>query len=206
MPLPSPEKERYTYADYLSWPDKERWEIINGVAYNMTPAPSTQHQRVAGELFVQIHNFLVDKECQVFFAPFDVRLLEAEADRDDNEDEKNTATVVQPDITIICDPENLDEKGCKGPPDLIVEITSPSTATKDHIEKLALYEKHGVREYWIVQPVDKIIYVYELENAKYGKPDVYGGSGTMQCSIFQDLKINLGKVFDRASQKSFIEP
>ena len=90
--------------------------------------------------------------------------------------------------------------------DLIVEITSPSTATKDHIEKLALYEKHGVREYWIVQPVDKIIYVYELENAKYGKPDVYGGSGTMQCSIFQDLKINLGKVFDRASQKSFIEP
>jgi len=196
MPLPSPEKERYTYADYSSWSDDERWEIIDGVAYNMTPAPSTQHQRAAGELFVQIHNFLVDKECQVFFAPFDVRL--PEADKADNEDEKNTTTVVQPDITVICDPEKVDEKGCKGPPDLIVEITSPSTATKDHIEKLALYEKHGVREYWIVQPVDKIIHVYKLEDAKYGKPDVYGGSGTMQCLIFQDLKINLEKIFERA--------
>lgn len=148
---------RYTYQDYLHWPDEQRWELLYGQAYLMSPAPSLTHQTISGELFRQISNHLLDKSCRVFHAPFDVRLPQAD------EAEEEITTVVQPDILVVCNDHKLDEKGCRGAPDWIIEILSPATAARDQIDKLALYEPHGVAEYWIVHPVDRIVTVYRPE-------------------------------------------
>jgi Uma2 family endonuclease len=138
---PIPKEDRsYTFKDYLEWPEGERWELIEGVAYNMTPSPSRSHQRISVALVDQIFQYLKGKKCEMYHAPFDVRLLEGE------EEDGEVRTVVQPDIVVVCDPSKLDEKGCKGSPDLIMEILSPSTASKDYITKLNLYEKNKVSE------------------------------------------------------------
>lgn len=118
--------ERFSYRDYLSWQDPaERWELIDGVAYDMSPAPLRIHQDILGELYAEIKKFLKDKPCRVYVAPFDVRLPRNADDRDEQID-----TVVQPDITVVCDPSKLDERGMKGAPDLVVEVFSLSTAKK----------------------------------------------------------------------------
>lgn len=190
MGLPSEKAETYTYKDYLSWSDDERWELIEGAAYNMSAAPAMRHQQVCWELVRQIAIFLSDKPCRGFFAPFDVRLPDTKAKKDD------IYTVVQPDIAVICDLSKLDEKGCKGAPDFIVEITSPFTASKDHIRKVALYEKHGVKEYWIIQPVDNIVHVRILDdNGRYGKVEIYEGKGRLEIKTLPGLEIDLDTVF-----------
>jgi len=191
MALPKRKSEnRFTYGDYLNWPDEERWELIDGIAYNMSPAPLRRHQKISMELGRQIANFLVDNPCDVYIAPFDVRLNEA------NEDDENIMTVVQPDIVVICDHDKLDDAGCRGAPDLIIEILSPSTTSKDMKIKLALYEKHGVKEYWIVHPVDNIILVFKLgKNKMYGKPEVYTAEDKIKTAILDGLEIDLDKVF-----------
>ncbi len=140
---------KFTYRDYLHWPDDERWELIDGVAYNMSPAPNRIHQKISGELHRQIANYLIGKQCEVYAAPFDVR-LPATGEKNDE-----ITTVVQPDITIVCDKSKLDKKGCKGSPDLVIEILSPYTAKKDMKEKHFLYEKFAVKEYWIVYRIIK---------------------------------------------------
>jgi hypothetical protein len=117
----------YTYKDYLGWGYNERWELIDGVAYNLSPAPSRTHQEVSGELFATIHNHLKGKECKVYHAPFDVRLPEA------NESDEDTRTVVQPDIVVVCDKAKLDDKGCKGAPDLIRQIAEMLIKRLAHI-------------------------------------------------------------------------
>jgi Uma2 family endonuclease len=181
---------RYTYREYREWDDTERWELIDGHAYNMTPAPSRVHQEICGELFRQFANFLTDKACRVYSAPFDVRLPEG------NEADDDIATVVQPDLSIVCDRTKLDDKGCKGSPDLIVEVISPSTARKDLKEKLSLYEKSGVREYWIVDPAAKTVMVFHQKGSTmYGRPDIYTEEDRIGVSIFPDLKIVLSAVF-----------
>ena len=172
------EKEFFTYADYKLWPDEERWEIIDGEPYNMSPdawpsrsqsdrpgpAPGVTHQKVLGEIYRQIHNFLEDK-------PFDVFLPEP------GESEDETSTVVQPDISVICDEAKLSEKGCTGPPELVIEVVSPSGASRDQIKKRRLYEKKGVAEYWIVHPSDKLLWKYVLfgltEEVKMPSPEKY---------------------------------
>ena len=182
--------DKYTYGDYTNWPDDERWELIDGYAYNMSPAPSRRHQKFLLELGRQIANFLVDRPCDVYVAPFDVRLPEAD------EKNKDIKTVVQPDIVVICDPKKLDDAGCRGAPDLIIEILSPSTTLKDMKIKMALYEKHGVKEYWIVHPVDNLILVFKLQkNKMYGKPDVYTAEDKIKTAILKGLEIDLGPVF-----------
>jgi len=148
-------RKNFTYNDYLNWPDDVRAEIIQGVAY-MMGQPSTAHQRVSMELSLLFGNFLKGKKCQVFAAPFGVRLFPKEDKTDD--------TVVEPDIVVICDSSKIDEQGCNGAPDLVIEILSPSTKRKDITIKLQLYEKAGVREYWIVSPDEKDITVYYFEN------------------------------------------
>jgi Uma2 family endonuclease len=183
-------EERFTYADYLIWPDDERWELIDGVAYDMSPAPSTNHQRVSRQLLVQFANFLEQNACEVFQAPFDVRL--PESDEADDEIEN----VVQPDISVICDPSKLDSKGCKGAPDLIIEILSPSTAKKDRHEKFLLYERHGVKEYWIVHQSEHLVEVFKLnDDGVYDKPDIYAGDDVVPVGLFPGLDVNLGIVF-----------
>ena len=189
-PLAEKKDELFTYGDYLKWDDEERWELIDGVAYNMTPAPSRFHQQVSGELLVQLVNNLRNTPCKAYAAPFDVRLPEAD------EADEAIRTVVQPDISVICDRSKLDDKGCKGSPDLIVEILSPATARKDMKEKFLRYERAGVREYWIADPVGKMVTVYKRsEGGLFGRPDVYGDEEKIKVGIFDDLEVDLKPVF-----------
>jgi Uma2 family endonuclease len=181
---------KYTYKDYLNWPDAERWEIIDGIPYDMSPAPARKHQKVSGELFAAIHNYLRGKACEVYSSPFDVRLPI------NNEKDEDITSVVQPDISVICDTSKLDDKGCKGSPDLIIEIVSPSTLKKDLKEKFYLYERARVQEYWIVYPEEETIVLYRLnENFKYGRPEVYSEEDTIKVGIFETLEINLKDIF-----------
>lgn len=191
MPLPQKDRE-YSYADYLNWPEDERWEIIDGVPY-MQATPSPVHQSISGELFRQFANYLLGKPCQVFPAPFCVRLTDGDEKR--NEDIKK---VVEPDITVICDKSKMDEKGYNGAPNLIIEILSPSSIKHDRITKFNKYEQAGVKEYWIVEPEGKIVSVFILqENNRYGRPDIYTEDDHIQVSIFPDLEIDLKTAFDR---------
>jgi Uma2 family endonuclease len=183
--------QKFTYADYLNWPNDERWELIHGTAFDMSPAPNTFHQNISGELYRQIANFLKDKPCKVFAAPFDVRLPDY-SDEADNE----VDNVVQPDISVICDPSKLDERGCKGSPDWIIEILSPHTAKKDMSEKFDLYEKSGVKEYWITDPGSKYVQVYHLaENKKYALSGTYFIKDTVASGVLEGLAIELKDVF-----------
>jgi len=183
------EKKRFTYGDYLAWPDDERWEIIDGEAYDMTPAPNRFHQKIAGNLFSIIHRFLEGKACEVYIAPFDVRLPDS-----DEVDEK-VCTVVQPDIVVVCDPKKLDERGCRGAPDWVIEILSPSTSGKDHLKKRELYERHGVKEYWLIHPTDRVVMIYRLAKKTFGKPSVYEDESEIQVGIFPDLMVQTSKIF-----------
>jgi len=176
--------KRYTYADYASWNDDNRYELIDGVAYMMS-APSTEHQRILGKLYVLIANYLDGKQCEVFLSPFDV-CINGKGDSDD--------TVVQPDILVICDDSILDEKRCNGAPDMTIEILSPSTSSRDRIKKLNKYLQAGVREYWIVDPETKDVAVHILENGKY-TINVYEYDDLISISIFKDCEIALRDVF-----------
>lgn len=180
----------FTYQDYLTWPPNERWELINGKAYNMTPAPSRRHQEISGQLHTLFNTYLKGKNCRVYAAPFDVRLPQPQ------ENNEQTSTVVQPDIVVVCDKTKLDHQGCQGSPDLVVEITSPSTFQKDLKEKFILYEKVGVQEYWIVYPEENTICVFHLTpEGKYSRPDVYTERDSIVVGIFGDLIIELPEVF-----------
>jgi len=192
MPLPKPEKNgKYTYADYKTWPDDEWWEIIDGVAYDMSPSPRRKHQKVSFEISRQIGNALTGKPCEAYNAPMDVKLSALPGKENHDID-----VVVQPDILVVCDPDKLDEEGCNGAPDWIIEILSPSTAYKDENEKLLLYEKYGVREYWIVQPGAKMVFVYILnDNGKYKKPDVAKEDELINSYAVPEVQIDLSKVF-----------
>ena len=190
MSLAKKIKKPYTYKDYLTWSDDIRCEIIDGVIYDMTPAPVTIHQNISGEIYGQFWFYLKNKKCQIYHAPFDVRLPNG------SEDENHITTVVQPDITVICDKKKLDEKGCIGAPDLIVEISSPATASKDLTKKFNLYEKHGVREYWIVHPEEKTVMVFSLGKDKlYGRPKNYSANDKIKVGVLKGLTIDLNDVF-----------
>lgn len=182
-------KERYTYADYIGWSNDERWELIHGIARNISPTPGRKHQEILTNLLYFFHGFFTvskDKLCKVYAAPFDVRLP------NENESNEEIDTVVQPDIVVVCDPDKLDEKGCRGAPDLVVEILSPSTAARDMQEKFALYEQHAIREYWVVQPEEKLILIFPLNsNGEFGKPKVYSQEDTATTELFPGLQINL---------------
>jgi Uma2 family endonuclease len=181
---------RYSYADYLQWRDEERYELIDGAPVLMSPAPNRAHQTILIRIAYQIEAYLQNRLCQQFPAPFDVR-LEPRPKPDDE-----SFHVVQPDIVVVCDPSKLDDHGCIGAPDWVIEIVSPSTASKDHIIKRQLYEQFGVREYWIVQPLDKIVLVYHLlDDGKYGKPDVYCNEDVVTVGVLPELKIDLREVF-----------
>ena len=191
MALPMRKEElKYTYGDYLHWPEGERWEIIDGVPYDMSPAPSDRHQIVSRELSFQLVAHLRGKPCQVFSAPFDVILPEA------GEKEEDAETVVQPDIMVICDRTKITRRGCIGAPDLVIEILSPSTAAKDKNEKKALYEYAGVSELWIVDPDKKMVTVYlRNENKRYNLPKTYDNEDTPTVHILPGMKIDLSLVF-----------
>ncbi|HBF33298.1 TPA: Uma2 family endonuclease [Candidatus Sumerlaeota bacterium] len=190
------ENQKYTYADYLTWPEDERWELIDGEPYCMSPAPTPRHQIILVSLVLQVGNFLKGKPCQLFPAPFDVRFVERDLS------DQETLTVVQPDISVICDPQKIDERGCKGAPDFIVEIVSPSSVQRDLIKKTALYEKYGVREYWVIHPVDQILTVYVQDEAtqKFGAAHLQVTQGRRAVATLPGLEINLDEVMGASAQ------
>jgi len=187
--------KQYTYADYLTWRFKERVELIKGWLHKMTPAPRRKHQRISADMQFLLMSFLKKnkKKCQIFDAPFDVRLKK-------NKKEKVITTVVQPDICIICDLEKLDERGCIGAPDLIVEILSPSTTIRDTQDKFNLYQENLVKEYWIVNPDAESIEVFLLNKEnKYYSVGIYNeldGYTEVPVNIFPKLKLQLKEIFE----------
>lgn len=190
----------YSYADYLTWQVRERLELIKGHIFKMSPAPMRYHQELSGALHREFSAYLKRKPCKVFYAPFDVRLPKTKAeDRDDQ-----IYTVVQPDIVVVCDKAKLDRRGCLGAPDLIIEILSPSTATKDVKDKFALYEESGVREYWIVHPEEAILEIFKLDDAKkYQLEKIYTREDVVKVGIFENLSIDLREIFEDASSEIF---
>ena len=182
-----PSNQRYTYADYRSWSDGERWELIGGVPHAMSPSPTWWHQDICVNLLFQIAGFLKNKPCKVLVAPLDVRL---------NADTKDD-TVVQPDLFIVCDRSKLDEKGsCRGAPDMVVEVLSPSTARHDSLVKLRLYQNAGVREYWIVDPDNRTVMVNVLENGKYAIT-WYDEDEAVPIFVLEGFQVNLRELFEQ---------
>lgn len=189
MALPA-EKARYTFADVLAWADDERTELIDGEAVMMAP-PSRIHQEIVSELIRQFGNYLEGKRCKVYPAPFAVRLFEKDGDSPEDVD-----TMVEPDISIVCDRDKLDKHGCKGAPDMVVEILSPSTQRHDRLVKLGLYQRAGVREYWIINPEDQTVQVMLLDGAGVLQlHEVYDRQGVAKVNVLDGCFIELSKVF-----------
>ena len=176
--------KRYTYADYLTWPDDVRYELIDGVPYMMAP-PSIKHQDVSGELFFQLRSFLNGKPCEVYYAPFAVQL---DATRKDG-------STLEPDIVVICDKSKLNDKGCVGAPDMVIEILSPSTSGYDKVTKFDKYMWAGVREYWIVEPNDKTVAVHTLKDGEYASK-YYTENDVAPVSVLEGCRINLKDIFE----------
>jgi Uma2 family endonuclease len=173
---------RFTWADYRSWPDDERWEIIDGEAFAMSPAPLTRHQHILRELSVPLGNYFKGKKCRPFWSPCDVKLAED--------------TVVQPDILVVCDPRQITRTHIEGPPALVVEILSPDSSVHDRIRKTRLYARFGVQEYWIVTPFPSTVEVLLLDDKSYRLHASYAKEDELVSATFPDLKIPLADVFD----------
>ena len=174
---------KYTYTDYLEWDDDVRYELIDGIPYAMS-APTTQHQEMSGHLYVQLYNFLRGKQCKVFYAPFDVRLNAATLDD----------TVVQPDIVVICDSSIMMKTGCKGGPDMAIEILSPSTSHMDRNIKFNKYLQAGVREYWVIDPDTKTLVVHILRGGDY-ITRIYIDEDAAPVHVLDGCVIDLTEVF-----------
>ena len=184
----------YTFADYLKWEFEERVEIIKGKLFKMA-MPSEKHQRVSTNIHGLVWSYLRGKKCKVYHPPFDVRLVKPPHHR--KATDKTIYTVVQPDVTVICDMAKIDQKGCLGAPDLIIEILSPSTGSNDLNSKKEVYEFSGVKEYWIVSPEDETVIVFLLnEDGKYVFDDYYANTETIKVHIFDDFNLDLKEVFE----------
>jgi len=182
-PFALPQDNRHTWTEYRTWPDDERWEIIDGVAYNMSPAPSTRHQAIVGNLFAYLHRHLAGKGCRPFMAPTDVRISETD--------------VVQPDILVVCDPARITPSHIEGAPDLVMEVLSPGTSAKDLREKKWLYQRSGVREYWVVDPLELYVQRFLLtRDGRYGEAEVFGPQEVVPSVVLEGLTVDLREVFE----------
>ncbi len=185
-------KKQYTYADYLTWTFDDRIELIKGWIYKMSPAPRRRHQAVSGNLSFEMKKYFNTCNCQIYEAPFDVRLKKNKG----SDSEVNT--VVQPDISVFCDLSKLDDRGAIDAPDLVVEITSDSTMKKDYNEKFNLYEENGVQEYWIANPDSKSMEIFSKVEDKFesiGVFNVNDGATEVSSVLFPDLQVDLLSVF-----------
>jgi Uma2 family endonuclease len=182
----------YTYADYLSWSDTQRAELVNGVAYvREPPAPSRLHQEVVRELLLQLRVALEGRSWCIQIAPFDVRLPKS------NEPDGSIDTVVQPDLLIVCDRTKLDERGMRGAPDWIVEVLSPGTASHNQTVKLPAYERAGVREAWFVDPRNRTLVIYRLEGDRYGRPFVQELKGQTSLTAVPGLHVDWDRLLSQ---------
>lgn len=186
--------QHYTYADYLKFTFDEMVEIIKGKIFRMSPAPVATHQRISRNLCNEIGFFLKGKKCEMFVAPFDVVLPVI------GKDFIQSDRVVQPDIVVVCDPTKIQERGCFGAPDFIIEILSPSTAKKDIQLKFELYEEAKVTEYWIVEPRNNTVEVFVLVNDKYQRIQTYMQDDVVPCNVLTGLSIDLKEIFVEPQQ------
>jgi Uma2 family endonuclease len=183
MALAQKTKKGFTYADYLAWPDDERWELIDGEAYNMTPAPSFKHQKIVFNFASLLRDAFKGNPCVAGIAPTDVVLSEYD--------------VVQPDVFVVCDKKKITEANIQGAPDLIVEVLSPATALKDKREKKNLYEKYGVKEYIIVEPAAQYVERFLLEEGGlYVKSEIFGPKEVLPLVSLKEIEIPLWEVFE----------
>lgn len=182
----------YSYADYLLWQFKERVELIKGKVFRMSPAPNTKHQRVSFVLTRKLDMALHNAPCQIFVAPFDVRLVNYKKSKED----KQVLSVVQPDLCIVCAADKLDERGCIGSPDLIIEILSPGNSKKEMHIKFDLYQENGVREYWLVDTTEKAIFIYVLQDGKYIGLKPFIEDSHVQSAIFPELNFLVKDIFE----------
>ncbi|MCC5932336.1 MAG: Uma2 family endonuclease [Cyclobacteriaceae bacterium] len=186
---PFTEYGRYTYADYLSWQIDEMVELIKGKVFKQAAAPRVNHQRVSAKVFTKLYNFLEGKHCEAFSAPFDVRLpLKSKKHEDIN-------TVVQPDICVVCDPEKIDELGCVGAPDLVVEILSPGNNSKELHNKFEVYEESGVKEYWIIHPAECTVMIYTLVEGKFIASRLFTIGDIVYSEVVKGFILDLDEVF-----------
>ena len=185
---------RYTYADYLTWPEGERWELIDGVPYAMSPAPSVRHQEILGDLNEVFRNYFRGKSCKVFFSPIDVRLQ--------NEVRANESyNVVQPDLLVVCDPKKIGDKAILGAPDLVVEVLSPSNPEHDLFRKRDLYAKAGVPQYWIVDPSIGHVSVLLLKNGILELERVYKNEDVIEVPGYEGFNVALKDIFPTAEEE-----
>ena len=182
-----PKAQRHTVADYMSWDDGERWELIDGAAYNMSPAPTTQHQNTTLNFATLLRTRLKGKPCKPFIAPVDVVL----SDHD----------VVQPDALVVCDPAKITPKNIQGTPDFVLEVLSPSTSRKDLREKKALYERSGVAEYLVLDPLELYALLFRLDPAgRYGAGEVFGPDESLSLQILGGEAVDLREIFEVAEE------
>lgn len=184
MSLAKRDTAYHTYEEYVSWPADLRYELIDGAAYLMSPAPLRVHQEIVGEIYFQVRAGLGSKPCRAYVAPFDVRLPKAD------EADERVDTVVQPDVLVVCDESKLDERGMRGAPDWIVEVLSQATAVHDQTIKLAAYERAGVREVWLVHPTDRSVTVYLLQNRVFGRPEIHEMKGVLAVAVITGLRVD----------------
>ena len=185
----------YTYDEYQAFPAEEQWEIIEGVAYHMTPAPSPLHQRIVNKLNNTIYNYLVqtgNPQFEVFIAPMDVYLTPVSASK--------PLTVVQPDLIVSTNPDCIKANGYYGAPAWVIEVLSPSTAGRDVISKRRLYEVNGVREYWIVDPTHNLVTRFYLYNNEYAKAEFFSQDNLIGSVVFPELSINLAHIFPATAE------
>ncbi len=181
----------YTYADYYKWKFEERVELIKGRIFKMSPAPNRRHQEVSAFIHVAIYNHLKGSKCKAYSAPFDVRLPRK------SKDDKDILTVLQPDICVIYDESKLDDKGCIGAPDIVVEILSPGNNAKEMRNKYEVYEEAGVKEYWIVSPQDETFLVYTLTNGSYTPSRTMTTGDVVSSSVIPGFSLDLSQLFSK---------
>ena len=186
---PLPQEKRYSYAD-LSSQDNTRYELYDGQPVALA-SPSEFHHRISMALSVQLGSYLMGKKCRVYAAPFDVRLFEEEGDSPEDVD-----TVVQPDLMVVCDQGKVDRHGIHGAPDLVIEILSPASTRYDRLVKFNLYQRAGVREYWIVDPSTRTVSVHTLEDGAYHAAAVYSSDLSAPVGVLDNCNIDLSAVFE----------
>ena len=186
---PFTEYGKYSYADYLTWDLDEMVELIKGKVFKAAAAPRRKHQEIAGKLFAKFHNFLENAACKVYIAPFDVRLPGRSKNNED------IYTVVQPDICVVCDPSKLDDAGCIGAPDLVVEILSPGNNEKDLKHKYVVYLESGVREYWVVHPEEQTLSVFILIEGDYARSRYYVAGDVVSSKVVEGFKLDVEDLF-----------
>jgi len=179
----------YTYADYYKWKFEERVELIKGKIFEMSPAPNRLHQEIAGKLYLRLGTFLYNNPCKVYIAPFDVRLPRK------SKNDKDITTVLQPDLCVICDPSKLDVRGCIGAPDIVVEVLSPSNNKKELKNKYEVYEEAGVKEYWVVFPIERTMFIYTLVDGKFSPSKLMVGGDVVTSAILPGFSLDLTELF-----------